>query len=769
MAAAIGTAVPMMRVCTAAPPWENPKRRSGGAEPASFSSDAAASSLSLIMTKLNDPASSTTARTVLAATWLLVFSAIWPGIARAQDASAPGVARLAPVVVTATRTEASPFDVPASIDRIGSEVIRDARPQINISESLGGVAGLLARDRQNYAQDVQISVRGFGARSTFGIRGVRLYVDGIPATLPDGQGQISNVDLGSADRIEVLRGPFSALYGNSSGGVIQVFTEEGRGPPTLTTSVAGGSDGTVRFGTKASGAKGAFGYVVSGSVFRTDGYREHSAAERNIGNAKLTWHDDDNRWTLVANSVALPKAQDPLGLSRAQFEADPRGVDPSAIAFDTRKTVSQTQVGVVYERRVDAVSSLRALLYGGRRSTEQFQSIPVAPQASPLHPGGVIDLGREYAGTDLRWTARLRLADAPLTLIGGFAYDELAEHRRGFQSFVGSTLGVEGALRRDEDNDVANVDEYAQGSWQFAPRWTLHAGVRHSSVRFNSEDHYIVGPNPDDSGRIRYGATLPVAGLMFAATPTLHLYVTAGRGFETPTLNELAYRPSGGTGLNTALQAATSDSYEAGVKLREGWGDLNLAVFETRTADEIATLSNVGGRSTYQNVGATRRRGLEAEWQRDLGENLHAQLAYTLLDARYRDPFATCTASPCAAPNVPIAAGNRIPGIAHDVLYGALAWAPLSGWRGGVEARALSRVWVNDANSDAAAGFAVVNANIGYLARLRGIDLTGFARLDNLFARRYAGSVIVNEGNSRFFEPAPGRVWTLGLAATVGF
>jgi iron complex outermembrane recepter protein len=263
---------------------------------------------------------------------------------------------------------------------------------------------------------------------------------------------------------------------------------------------------------------------------------------------------------------------------------------------------------------------------------------------------------------------------------------------------------------------------------------------------------------------------LPVLGVLYAPLPDVHLYVTAGRGFETPTLNEIGYRPNGLTGLNFDLKPAHSNNVELGVKTRSSnWGAATLAVFATRTTDEIVTLSNVGGRSTYQNVGATRRRGLELEWQRDLSENLHAQLAYTLLDARYRDPFATCTASPCAAPNVPIAAGNRIPGIARDALYGSLAWAPLAGWRGGVEARALSRVWVNDANSDAAAGFAIVNANVGYLARLRGIDLTGFARIDNLFARRYAGSVIVNEGNSRFFEPAPGRVWTLGLAATVGF
>jgi len=695
--------------------------------------------------------------------------AAWPMLSKAQGAPPDAPARLAPVVVTATRTAEPPFDLPASIDRIGGEAIRDARPQVNISESLGGVAGLLARDRQNYAQDVQISVRGFGARSTFGIRGVRLYVDGIPATLPDGQGQITNVDLGSADSIEVLRGPFSALYGNSSGGVIQVFTEEGSGPAAVGVGVSGGSYGALRFGLKASGGSGGFGYVVSGSTFHIDGYREHSAAERNIGNAKLTWHDDANRVTLVVNSLALPKAQDPLGLTRAQFEADPRSVDPAAIAFDTRKTVDQTQVGLVYERRIDAVNSLRALVYGGHRNTEQFQAIPVGPQASPLHPGGVILLGRDYSGTDVRWTAKTNLADGPATLVAGVAYDTLDEHRRGFQNFIGTTLGVEGALRRDEDNKVYNFDQYVQGSWQFAPRWTVHAGLRHSKVSFSSEDHYIVGPNPDDSGKLDFDATLPVAGLMFAATPALHFYVTAGRGFETPTLNELAYRPNGQTGLNLALGAAKSDSYEAGIKTRNDWGDVNVALFETRTSNEIATLSNVGGRSTFQNVGSTRRRGLETAWSADLRENLRAQMAYTRLDARYRDTFQTCTVTPCPAPNLTIPAGNRIPGIARDSFYGALGWVPPSGLRGGVEARALSKVWVNDVNSDAAAGYATVNANIGYVARLGSVDLTSFARVDNLFGRNYAGSVIVNEGNARYFEPAPTRNWTVGLTAAIGF
>jgi iron complex outermembrane receptor protein len=677
--------------------------------------------------------------------------------------------RLPPVVVTATRTEAAPFDVPASIDRIGGETIRDAHLQVNISESLGGVPGLLARDRQNYAQDVQISVRGFGARSTFGIRGVRLYVDGIPATLPDGQGQITNVELGTADRIEILRGPFSALYGNSSGGVIQVFTEEGHGPPVFGIAAAGGSWGTGRIGLRASGANGGFGWVVGASAFTTDGYREHSAAERWIGNAKLTLQaTGDDRLTLILNSLALPRAQDPLGLTRAQFETDPRGVDPTATQFNTRKTVDQSQLGLAWDHRLTASQSLHALVYFGHRNTEQFQAIPVGAQGSPLHPGGVIVLGRDYSGADLRWTLATQVEGRPLSVVVGLAPEFLDEHRQGYQNFIGPTLGVQGALRRNEDNTVRSADPYVQASWNFAPRWTVDAGIRQSSVHFMSNDHYIVGPNPDDSGSVSYSATLPAAGVLFAASDRMHLYATVGRGFETPTLNELAYRPNGQTGLNFGLRAATSTSFEVGAKWRDDAGSAaTVALFQTNTQHEIVTQTNVAGRATFQNAGPTRRRGLEAQWARDWGPALHAQVAYTWLDARYREPFLTCTATPCPAPNLLVASGNRIPGTAAQSLYGIFGWLPAFGWRGGVEGRALSKVYVNDVNSDAAAGFAAVSANVGYNAKVGAWTLTAFARVDNLLDRRYAGSVIVNESNARYFEPALARSWTVGASASL--
>jgi iron complex outermembrane receptor protein len=674
---------------------------------------------------------------------------------------------LAPVVVTATRTELAPFDVPASIDRIDGDALRAGRAQVNLSEGLGAVPGLLARDRQNYAQDVQISVRGFGARASFGIRGVRLYVDDIPATLPDGQGQITNVEIGTVGRVEVLRGPFSALYGNSSGGVISIYSEAPSGPPRLDAGIAFGSDGLRRVAASSSGKTGDFAYTLGASRFETDGYRQHGAAERRLANARLNWKlGTDTQLALVANSVELPEAQDPLGLTRAQWQADPRGVDPAALSFDTRKTMQQTQGGLVLEHGIDAANTLRLMVYRGHRTTLQFQSIPVATQGNALHPGGVIDLARDYEGADLRW----RWKGATASVVAGIAADELREHRVGTQNYIGTTLGVQGALRRDETNRVRNADPYLQAEWRPTPAWLVNAGVRRATVRFNSADAYITKTNPDDSGAARYGATLPVLGFSYAVSETLRVYATAGRGFETPTLNELAYRPSGLTGMNFGLQASRSRSVETGIKARPAPGaELGLALFETRTDNEIVTQTNAGGRATFQNAGATRRRGLEASGSWQLAPTLQAQAAATWLDARYRDGFLTCTATPCAAASTPVPAGNRIPGIARAALFGAVTWQPAAGWRFGIEGRALDKVYVNDLNSDAAPGHATVAAYAGYQLNVGAWDLGALLRVDNLADRRYAGSVIVNDGNGRFFEPAPGRTWLASANATYRF
>ncbi len=680
---------------------------------------------------------------------------------------------LAPVTVTATRSEASPFEVPASVDVLDGERLRgDGRAQVNLSESLALIPGLLARDRQNQAQDLQLSIRGFGARASFGVRGLRLYVDGIPATMPDGQGQLSHIDLASVGRLELLRGPFSVLYGNSSGGVMQVFTEEGQGPTVLGGSVATGSHGLRRADVKASGAAGPMGYVVSAGRLRSQGFRAHSAAEREGGNARLDWTlGDDSKLSLLANTVWV-EAEDPLGLSRAQFDAAPRRADPAATTFNTRKTVSQRQLGAVYERRIDADKQWRLMVYGGERATTQFQSIPVAVQANAQHPGGVIGLQRHYGGLDARWTTRTELAQRPLEIVGGLAYDSMGEQRRGWQNFQGAALGVLGALRRDEDNRVTSLDPYVQAGWKPDARWTLNAGVRHSLVRFSSADNYIAGANGNDSGSVSYSATLPAAGVSYAASAQWRVYAAAGRGFETPTFNELAYRAVG-TGLNFSLRPSRSDNLETGLKWRTLPGaatpmEATAAMFHTATQDEIVTQSNVGGRSTFQNAGATRRRGLELAASITPAQHWLAQLSYTLLDARYRDVFACpVNVNLCPAGSVP--AGNRIPGTARNTLAAELGWRPPAGWRAGVDARYLGSVAVNDINSDAAASFVTLGSHVGYLAQINRWTLSASARLDNLTDRKYAGSVIVNEGSGRYFEPAAGRNYVLSLAASYRF
>ena len=693
-----------------------------------------------------------------------------PGGAVPAIPAPPALPALPAITVSTPRGAASPFDVAGSVDRVDGSELRNDKLQVNLSESLGAVPGLLVQNRQNYAQDLQLSVRGFGARSTFGVRGVRIYVDGIPATLPDGQGQTSNIDLGSADRVEVLRGPFSALYGNSSGGVLQVFTEDGEGAPKLSYSFAAGSFGALRQSTKVSGSSGALDYVLSGSHFSIDGYRQHSAAQRDIVNGKLGIAlDNGDKLTLVVNSVHL-KAQDALGLTATQYAMAPRSA-PQAVQYNTRKTVDQTQAGLTYERRIDASQMLRLMLYTGERKTTQFQAIPVSAQtASPLQAGGVIGLARDYGGIDLRWSAKLHLGDRPFDIVAGLAYDSLREWRSGYENYLGRSsapvLGVQGRLRRNERNTVWNLDPYAQATWQFAERWTLEAGVRRSAVHFDSQDRYIVGANGNDSGSARYEKTLPVASLRYELTSDVAVYASAGRGFETPTLNELSYRAGGASGLNFALQPAVNDSVEVGAKAKFGGGLLTAALFRTATRDEIVTNTNLGGRATFQNAGRTRRDGFELGWQHETVNHWRTQLAYTLLDARYRDQF--CSPSPCTLTNT-VAAGNRIPGIAKQSAFASFGWAPPEGWHAGAELRGLGRIQANDGNTAGASGYMLAALEAGYVKRLEHWELNAFARLDNLFDRRYVGSVIVNEGNARYYEPAPGRNWTVGAGASYRF
>ncbi len=683
--------------------------------------------------------------------------------AAAQAGPAPAV--LDTVQVQAARVRAvDDFDLPASMTVIDVDEAGNGRGAL-VSEAMNGVPGLLARERQNLAQDTQLSIRGFGARSTFGVRGVRLLADGVPASMPDGQGQLSHFNLLGAERIEVLRGPFSALYGNSSGGVVQLWSGDGQPGDPWRLRATWGSDASSSLGLQLKGQMAAMHYNVAASHYRTDGWREHGAARRESLNARLGFDlAPGQRLDLLFNVLDAPHAQDPLGLTREQVRADPRQATAVAAQYDTRKSVRQAQAGVVYtldrERR-----TWRLMAYAGQRTVEQFLAIPPAAQASPLHAGGVIDLEGGYGGVDARWAWHGELAGKPLELVLGANADRQRQHRSGYENFVGDALGVKGRLRRDQRDRVGNVDQFAQAWWRFAPRWSLLAGARHSRVRFESDDHYVTANNPDDSGRRDYAATTPVAGLVFRAGDDLRLYASAGRGFETPTFNELGYRADGGAGLALDLSPAASRNHELGVKWRTRAGArLDLALFRADTDDELAVASNRGGRSSYRNIGATRRQGVELGWLQPIGETQQLQLAWTWLQATVREGYLTCTGlpAPCTEPRNPVATGTALPGVPRQQLFARWHWQP-GPWQLAVETVAAAATPASDLGDARAPSYGLLNLEAArHWPTARG-PLRLFVRVDNLLDRHYVGSVIVNDGNRRYYEPGPERGWTLGL------
>ncbi|ADC58288.1 MULTISPECIES: TonB-dependent receptor PqqU [Klebsiella] len=665
------------------------------------------------------------------------------------------------MVVTAAPTTVSELDTPAAVSVVNGDEMRQAAPRVNLSESLGAVPGLQVQNRQNYAQDLQLSIRGFGSRSTYGVRGLRIYVDGIPATMPDGQGQTSNIDIGSVDTIEVLRGPFSALYGNSSGGVINVTSQTGTQPPTVEASSYYGSFGTWHYGMKATGAvgdgnhAGDVDYTVSTNRFTTHGYRDHSGARKNLANARLGVRINDvSKLTLLLNSVDI-KANDAGGLTADEWRDNPRQ-SPRGDQYNTRKNTRQTQAGLRYERQLSAQDDLSVMMYAGERETTQFQSIPRAPQLKPSHAGGVIDLTRHYQGIDTRLTHRGELL-VPVTLTAGLDYENMSERRKGYENFVmvngAPQYGEQGALRRNERNLMWNVDPYLQTQWQLTEKLSLDAGVRYSSVWFDSNDYYITPGNGDDSGDASYHKWLPAGSLKYALTDAWNVYLSAGRGFETPTINELSYRSDNQSGLNFGLKPSTNDTVEIGSKTRLGNGLLTAALFQTNTDNEIVVDSSSGGRTSYKNAGKTRRQGMELGLDQQFGESWRLKAAWTWLDATYRTNV--CDDASCN--------GNRIPGIARNMGYASFGYQPEQGWYAGSDIRYMSDIMANDENTAKAPSWTVVGLTTGYKWSYGRMDMDLFGRVDNLFDREYVGSVIVNESNGRYYEPAPGRNYGIGL------
>ncbi|UJA02710.1 TonB-dependent receptor [Acinetobacter johnsonii] len=681
------------------------------------------------------------------------------------------------ITVQAVHTDSELLSTSASIQKVQAATVQN-NANVNLSEVLQGVAGLQINNRENYAQDLQISMRGFGARSTFGVRGIRMYVDGIPATMPDGQGQSSNIDLNSLDHIEVLTGPFSSLYGNSSGGTILAESKEGQGKDSIQVGLNAGSHHKQQANIQLQGGSEQANqpaYVISSSYFDTDGFRDHSAAQKVLNNAKLTWNlEDGSKINWVMNRVDID-ADDPQGLSREQWKTNPKQVNDRTNTYNVRKEIEQTQTGLTWTKPLNDQQELYSMFYLGNRQVVQYQSIPKcginkvtgecipnSSQLNPRHAGGVIDFDRDYYGADFRWTGKEVLPNT--TLVAGVALDRMVEDRKGYNNYNhAGTFGVKGDLRRNENNTLWNLDPYVQASWQFLPTWHLDTGLRYSNVHYESDDHYIVAGNGDDSGSTDYQKLLPSVALGWEILPELYAYASYGKGFETPTFTEMAYPTLATSGINFDLKPASSDTYELGLKSQNTFGLFTLAVFNTVTKNDIVPDDANAGRNTFRNAKQTLRQGAELAWQQQLWRDLKLSASYSYLDATFDADIAATSTKPL------IEKGTYIPGIAKNQAFSRIAWQPEQGFQAGLEARYMDKIYVDDINSDTAPSYTVMAANVGYLWVNRDWKVNSYARVDNLFDRNYVGSVIVNDGNSRFFEPADGRNFSVGMSVTKAF
>ena len=661
------------------------------------------------------------------------------------------------ILVQSGRLTQRQFDAPTAIYTIDAETIRNSGPQVNLSDVLARAPGVVALNRNNYAQDVQISVRGFGARSAFGLRGFRLITDGIPATTPDGQGQASTVSLTSAEKIEVLTGPLAQLYGNSAGGVIQVFTREADLTPTAQAQIFKGSYGLERTDWQFSQRAGKVGFVADYSTFDIQGYRNNSQARREQLNSVVTADlSADTRLKLIANVFRMPFAKDPLGLTAAQFLTNPKQAGNFALVNDSRKTVNQEQAGAVLEHKLDKDSRIQARIYGGNRENLQYQ-------ASSATAGSWVGLERDFHGLGLQIQGKQNLQGGKaVDWVAGFDQDYAGENRQGGSAAAGQKTGN---VNRKELNESSNRDYFAQANWRVMPDWTFVTGVRQSHVQLKSKDDYLTD-GVNGSGSVSYKAANPVMGATWHVSDHLNIYLNQGKGFETPTLSESVYTKSGNAviGLfNANLIPSRSQHLELGSKWTPSPSTrVDAAAFRIKTDNEIVTSLSVGGRTAFTNASETWREGLELSARHTFNSNWRTQLTATVMNAEYANGTSL--------------AGKSLPGIPQKQLFTSISWAEngfqntskktLQGKTASLDWIARSSLWANDVNdaSGAAAGYGLLNARIKQGFEWRQTNFEAYLGVDNLTDKKAVSSVIINQAGRQYFEPLLPRNWVIGIS-----
>ena len=669
--------------------------------------------------------------------WSLVGATLLGSNAWSQEANL-----IPEVVVSATRVPQEGFDAPAAVNAVQSASLQTAVPQVNLTEALVRLPGVMASNRNNYAQDPQISIRGFGARAAFGVRGIRLLADGIPASIPDGQGQASSFSLSSAERIEVIRGPLAILYGNASGGVIQSFSRTPSKGVLASFSTLWGADGLMRHGVQMDRATDQSALLVDLSRFETDGYRDHSAAKREQLHAKFDLRvSPATEWTVILSDWSQPLAEDPAGLTPAAYAENPQQAGENTQARRVRKITDQSQLGLRLRSQISSSAALEARAYAGTRSNLQFQAF-----------NAWVGLERDFSGVGLQLSA------------GGFQlgleHDRAVERRQGGPAALGEKTG----LNRDEDNAAIASGLYASWTVPLSEQISALMGVRLGQLRLQNEDFYL--SNGNSSGEVKYQQTSPVLGLTWHASPSMNVFMSFGRGFESPTLAEVAYA-SAATGaiptsnFNTQLKAAVNRQMEFGLKWRPHPRErLDLVGFRAKTVDEVVTDQSAFGRTSFRNAPGTVREGLELAHARDWGQGLRSTAALTWMRAVYTDAASSTVGL--------IASGNRIPSVPRHQAFASLEWAQsrdpkgqFMGWGAAVEGQSFGSRVADDLNRTQVDGVRLLHAWMGYRKQSGRLDWMMFARAENLTDEAYVASVIVN--NSAPLEPGLPRHWSLGL------
>jgi iron complex outermembrane receptor protein len=678
-------------------------------------------------------------------------NALAPLSGHAQDTAAT---RLRPVIVEVGRgAHRSPLDLPFAVTVQSPDSARPGQRHLSLDETLLLIPGLTVSNRNNPSQDPRISIRGFGARSAFGVRGIRVLRDGIPLTLPDGQTPVDYLDLESVGRVEVMRGSASSLYGNAGGGVIDLRTSEPLPVPVSgAVRLWSGAFASRKLVAKTSGTVGSFGYQANGARTESDGFRDYSRQRMTNGFARLSL-ERGGSYALEWLGMDTPVAQNPGALTRAQFETNPRLADPLQVRKSARKAVTQSQLGIT-GRRAGQRGEIEASAYAATRSLDN----PLA--------FAIVDVGRATSGGSLRATLPFSLFGADHRLTFGTEVQLQNDLRRNFANCndvppptvptaTCPTIGVErGVLTLDQREIVSSFGGYLREELQLGDRYVLTGSARADAVRFRVKDRLIGGTNPDDSGRRVLDAVSPMFGILARLATSHSVYANVSSAFETPTATELGNQPSGAAGINRDLKPQRSTTYEAGVKGIATTGlQYNASLFATSVHDELIPFDIPlgGGRRYFRNAGRTSRRGAELgvgmAWR-----SLELGGAYTYANYRFTD-FTVDTAH---------YAGNRIPGIPRQTLQGSAALRSAIATLV-VEATVADRMPVNDANSESSPGYGVFNARIvtGKTVGFSGAELTVGAQ--NLFNARYVSSVSVNAAGGKFYEPGSLRSVYVGL------